>query len=399
MTKFEIVKSGTDYIEQNLKAEVTAAELAHIAGYSVWHYCRLFSEVTGTSVSAYIQRRLLDRALAEISGGRTALDAVLDYGFDTYAGFYKAFVKMYGCSPKKYLAIYHKHTPQKTEVKLMYSQAELRKILGNWDEAKSLPIAGTQVIDGTRASDRVWQIGGGYFLKTGERSQLIKSIAIANALHSRGLAASTPVATRSGEEFLDGENIFVLTTKIPGNPLEKSERFGEKRGEYGEKYGKAIAKRHIALREIEDEVLTDEVDLFAHVKEWALPNVKKQNEQWSLDLPDSYFTDYTETFGKLSHKLPKRLIHRDPNPSNILFENGEVTGFIDFDLSERNVRLWDICYCATGILSEWRGVENNYEKWPEILHGILRGARKGFWARRSFDSAGGCWLCNSPRRN
>jgi crossover junction endodeoxyribonuclease RuvC len=31
---------------------------------------------------------------------------VLEYGFDTYAGFYRAFVKMYGCSPKKYLSIY-----------------------------------------------------------------------------------------------------------------------------------------------------------------------------------------------------------------------------------------------------------------------------------------------------
>jgi len=35
-----------------------------------------------------------------------------------------------------------------------------------------------------------------------------------------------------------------------------------------------------------------------------------------------------------------------------LFDGGEVSGFIDFDLSEINVRLWDVCYCATGILSE-----------------------------------------------
>lgn len=72
-------------------------------------------------------------------------------------------------------------------------------------------------------------------------------------------------------------------------------------------------------------------------------------------------------------KLPRQLIHHDPNPSNILFVNGEVSGFIDFDLSERNVRLWDPCYYATGILSEWRDVENIYEKWMDILKGILRG--------------------------
>ena len=104
-----------------------------------------------------------------------------------------------------------------------------------------------------------------------------------------------------------------------------------------------------------------------------MPSVKKQNVQWSMGLTDSFFDDYLNTFGSVFDKLPKQLIHRDPNPSNILFNNGEVSGFIDFDLSERNIRLWDPCYCATGILSEWRGVDSIYEKWPDIFHGILRG--------------------------
>jgi len=51
------------------------------------------------------------------------------------------------------------------------------------------------------------------------------------------------------------------------------------------------------------------------------------------------FDDYIENFGALYGKLPKQLIHRDPNPSNILFEGDEVSGFIDFDLSEINIRL------------------------------------------------------------
>lgn len=54
-----------------------------------------------------------------------------------------------------------------------------------------------------------------------------------------------------------------------------------------------------------------------------------------------------------------------------MFEGDEVSGFIDFDLSEINIRLWDVCYFATGILSE--SSDEEYEKWPEILAGILRG--------------------------
>lgn len=92
-----------------------------------------------------------------------------------------------------------------------------------------------------------------------------------------------------------------------------------------------------------------------------------------MGLPESFFEEYIRDFGTIYEKLPKQLIHRDPNPCNILFSGGEVNGFIDFDLSERNVRLWDPCYCATGILSEQRDAKNAYDKFPEILENILRG--------------------------
>ena len=42
MQKF--IQSSLDYIEQNLKTEITAEELAEIAGYSAGHYYRLFSQ-------------------------------------------------------------------------------------------------------------------------------------------------------------------------------------------------------------------------------------------------------------------------------------------------------------------------------------------------------------------
>ena len=92
----ETIKKSLDYIERNLKTIITIEELASIVGYSVWHYCRLFSQIVGFPVAGYISKRRLDRAIMEISDGRKAVDVVLEYGFDTYAGFYKAFVRMYG---------------------------------------------------------------------------------------------------------------------------------------------------------------------------------------------------------------------------------------------------------------------------------------------------------------
>lgn len=172
---------------------------------------------------------------------------------------------------------------------------------------------------------------------------------------------------------MDKGQIIVLARGIKGNPLSKSDRFDESRQEFGNKYGESIARLHRALTVIESEIQPNEQNLYTHVTEWALPKVRKQNIQFNIGLPDTFFEDYINNFRILFDKLPKQLIHRDPNPSNILFDGGEVTGFIDFDLSERNVRLWDPCYCATGILSEWRGIDDIYEKWPDVLEGIMRG--------------------------
>ena len=367
----EVIRIALDYIEQNLKTDITAEELAQMANYSTYHYYRLFSSVTGSSVSGYILKRRLDHALAEISSGRKAIDVVLEYGFDTYAGFYKAFVKMYGCSPKKYLSIYQKHIPIKPEVAKMYSERELRKVLENWDIDKDLPISDIFIMDGAKVSGNVWKVGKDYILKTGDREKLLKNLSVSKALQRQGFTSSLPVLTKTGNEYLDGSEIFILTQGLKGNPLAKSDRFGDDCGKFGEKYGKSIAQLHKALKTIQEDMSLDEMNLYNNVTEWALPSVKKQNMQWGMGIDESFFDDYIKNFGKLYDRLPKQLIHRDPNPSNILFEDGEVSGFIDFDLSEVNVRLWDVCYCATGILSE--AINEAYENWLDILAGILHG--------------------------
>jgi Ser/Thr protein kinase RdoA (MazF antagonist) len=110
-----------------------------------------------------------------------------------------------------------------------------------------------------------------------------------------------------------------------------------------------------------------------------------------MGLPDSFFDEFVRDFSEMFDKLPKQLIHRDPNPSNILFVGSNVSGFIDFDLAERNIRLWDVCYCATGILSEWRGVDNIHDKWLGILGGILRGYNSV--NALTVEERGAVWYC------
>lgn len=372
MQNADIIRSGIVYIEQNLKTDITPEELAHMAGYSIWHYQRLFAQVVGVPLAAYITRRRLDRALAEINVNRKAIDAAMEYGFDTYAGFYKAFLRMYGCSPKKYLSLYGTHQSI-SEVLTMFTETELRKILTNWDIPQDLTINDVKIMDGTKTANNVWQVGKDYLLKTGDRAILLRNSRVAKAMAAQGFAAAVPVPTIKGDDFTEDRNNFVLIRRLKGEPLPKAERFGADRGDFGFKYGQGIARLHNALAAVEENIQPFEQNLFAHVTEWALPKVQKQNIQWNMDLQDSFFEDYIHTFGRLFEKLPKQLIHRDPNPCNILFSGSEVSGFTDFELSELNVRLWDPCYCATGILSEQRDVENAYEKFPVILDAVLHG--------------------------
>lgn len=253
----------------------------------------------------------------------------------------------------------------------MYTEKELRKILENWDIKNDLPIGDIYIMDGAKVSGNVWKIGDDYILKTGDREKLLKNLRVSKALQKQGFISSMPVLTKAGSEYLNGKELFILSHGLKGKPLPKSDRFGENRVSFGEKYGRSIARLHKALIAVQKDVLPDEVDLYRSVIDWALPNVRQQNLQWNMGLDNTFFEDYIEGFEKLYDKLSKQLIHRDPNPSNILFENGEVSGFIDFDLSEVNVRLWDVCYCATGILSE--GSDEVYGKWLDILGGIMHG--------------------------
>ncbi len=69
-----------------------------------------------------------------------------------------------------------------------------------------------------------------------------------------------------------------------------------------------------------------------------------------------------------------QVIHRDPNPGNIIVAE-DKWGFIDFELSERNIRIFDPCYAATAILSESfePGNESKLLKWIQIYKNIIYG--------------------------
>ena len=359
-----MIQRSLDYIEENLQAEITAEELAQMAHLSLFHYDRLFRQATGLPVMQYILRRRLLHGVYAMKQGSTKIDAALRFGFDTYPGFYKAFCREFGSTPSEFLYASRAKRPYRIDLTkeehMTVTHKKAALILENWDLSDKTI---TDIYyEGTgNKNENACYVGDEFVLKyTANLGKLKKHIEVSKALEGIGLLAAVPVKTADGQEYIrDGELYFYLTRRLPGKQL-VSHRFGDGDARF---VGEIIGQLHLALNKIEDCV--SEADLLSTVRDWALPGTKA-----AMDLPEHFCTEFLDTFSALYPNLPRQIIHRDPNPGNIICAE-DRWGFIDFELSERNVRIYDPCYAATAVLSETFG-ENN-DSWLAIYRDILWG--------------------------
>jgi AraC family transcriptional regulator len=93
----------THYIEAHLDEELDVKYLAKIAGYSHYHFCRIFKLNIGESVMSYTKRLRLKKASHEVrQGHKSMIEIALDAGYQTPTGFLKAFKKHFGRTPTAY---------------------------------------------------------------------------------------------------------------------------------------------------------------------------------------------------------------------------------------------------------------------------------------------------------
>ena len=359
-----MIQRSLDYIEENLKAEITAAELAEMAGFSLFHYYRLFQQATGFPVMQYILRRRLLHGVYAMKQGATKIDAALMFGFDTYAGFYKAFCREFGSTPSVFLTSCRAKRPYRVDITkeeyMAITHKKVAQILKYWD-LQGETIQDIYYESTGNKNENAYYVGKDYVLKyTPNFDKLRKHIELSKALSGIGLMTAVPVATMDGGEYVkDGDVYFYLTRRLTGSQM-VSHNFGDGDGRF---VGEIIGQLHLALKQIDDCV--SEADLLATVRDWALPKAKEV-----LKLTDEFCKEYLTTFAELYPQLPRQVIHRDPNPGNIICSE-EEWGFIDFELAERNARIYDPCYATTAVLSETFGKEN--EGWLEVYRDIICG--------------------------
>jgi AraC family transcriptional regulator len=92
-----------DYISTNIDKEITLAQLAAVAGLSVFYFARTFTRAMGVSPHRYVSRMRLENAMAEIAAGKLSLaEIAFNAGFSSQASFTRAFYRVSGLTPGEY---------------------------------------------------------------------------------------------------------------------------------------------------------------------------------------------------------------------------------------------------------------------------------------------------------
>ena len=96
------MNQAIDYIEENLTGDINLGTAARLVGCSVWEFQRMFSFVAYTSLGEYIRSRRLSLAADNIQNSdEKIIDIGQRYGYDSSAGFSRAFSRQFGVSPSQ----------------------------------------------------------------------------------------------------------------------------------------------------------------------------------------------------------------------------------------------------------------------------------------------------------
>lgn len=98
------VNKVVDLIQHRLDADLSLEALAEEAGFSAFHFHRIFAGVVGEPLHAFVKRARLERAAIELERrpDRSITDIALDFGFSSSANFSRAFKEAFGASARDF---------------------------------------------------------------------------------------------------------------------------------------------------------------------------------------------------------------------------------------------------------------------------------------------------------
>ena len=99
----EHIQKALEYIERHLTEACTLEDCARAAGYSAYHFARIFKGVTGLSPMDYVRKRRLSAAARDVAkSAESILDIAVKWGFESSETFIRAFEAEHGLTPGRY---------------------------------------------------------------------------------------------------------------------------------------------------------------------------------------------------------------------------------------------------------------------------------------------------------
>lgn len=147
------IQKVQDYIEQNYGKNMTTEELSSVAGFSKYHFNRIFKSVMDESLLQYVNRVRMENALFILAHrqDRNMTDVAYELGFGDSAIFSRAFKTYYGLSPLAYRKKYSTNCKENLFLS-EYNKSEKKK---KWVE-EPFPNTGEVRIENIESKDLVY---------------------------------------------------------------------------------------------------------------------------------------------------------------------------------------------------------------------------------------------------
>ena len=215
--------------------------------------------------------------------------------------------------------------------------------------------------------DTTWQIGEGHVLKVyQDKEGLERNIKVLKVLEQMRIPVGKIVPAHENKLYVQYEDKFYfLSEKLQGKNIIQ---IGNNRN-LAEKMGGIIADLHLAFAKCDESDSFWNNSLLGKMNGWVKQNF--EDSGWKQICREEY-DKIVANLAAVYDKLPVQLIHRDVHFGNFLFDNGEFSGYIDFDLSQKNIRIFDLCYFMLGLLSEKEKFELTEELWFAFFKNVFQ---------------------------
>ncbi len=230
-----------------------------------------------------------------------------------------------------------------------------------------LPLWGIENRQLSQIYPSAWEINHSYVVKIYDnKDHLERNIKLSAILSECNIPVAETILTKTGEKYAAyKDSYFLLSKKLRGSNISDI-----KEEAMAHKMGCAIAQLHRAFLKCEKGMEFWDNSLLQEMNGWVREFLIKN--EWQIVSEEEY-AKATEALDAVYDYLPKQLIHRDVHFGNFLFFEGNLSGYIDFDLSQRNIRIFDLCYFLAGLLTE-ETVDTLAEKeWLETVKSVIAG--------------------------